>query len=263
MRKRGEMIGEFSKNKSGQVTLFIIIGIVIVVAGLLIYFFYPQIKTSLGLEVKSPNNYMQDCLQDKLKIVVDKMSIQGGAVNPTNYISYKDQKIQFLCYVGEYYKPCVMQNSYLQGAIESEIKSNIESPAKLCFDDMKKSYESAGYNVDIGQEKMIVQILPKKVALIFNNSMTLSRGTESKRFVGFHVILNNNIYELTSIAESILNWEAQYGDVETMTYMSFYKDLKVEKYKQTDGSKIYILTNRNTGDKFQFATRSYAFPAGY
>ena len=75
--------------------------------------------------------------------------------------------------------------------------------------------------------------------------------------------MNNNIYELTSIAESILNWEAQYGDVETMTYMSFYKDLKVEKYKQTDGSKIYILTNRNTGDKFQFATRSYAFPAGY
>jgi len=77
------------------------------------------------------------------------------------------------------------------------------------------------------------------------------------------VILNNNLYELVSIVNSILNWEARYGDSETTIYMNYYHDLKVEKKKQSDGSTIYILTDRNTLDKFQFASRSVAWPPGY
>jgi hypothetical protein len=42
----------------------------------------------------------------------------------------------------------------------------------------------------------------------------------------------------------------------------YYHDLKVEKKKQIDETSIYILTNRDTGEKFQFASRSYAFPPG-
>jgi len=75
--------------------------------------------------------------------------------------------------------------------------------------------------------------------------------------------VNNNIYELSAIAESILNSEADYGDVEVTVYMDYYTDLKVEKQKQSEGTTIYILTDRNTGDKFQFASRSIVWPPGY
>ena len=44
--------------------------------------------------------------------------------------------------------------------------------------------------------------------------------------------------------------------------MNYYHDLKVEKNKQTDGSTIYILTERDTENKFQFASRSVAWPPG-
>ena len=76
-------------------------------------------------------------------------------------------------------------------------------------------------------------------------------------------MLDNNLYELASIAESIVEWEATYGDSETTTYMNYYHDLKVEKKKQTDGTTIYIVTNRDTRNKFQFASRSVAWPPGY
>jgi len=45
--------------------------------------------------------------------------------------------------------------------------------------------------------------------------------------------------------------------------MTYYRDLKVEKKKQTDGSTVYILTKMDSGDKFQFASRSVAWPPGY
>ena len=35
------------------------------------------------------------------------------------------------------------------------------------------------------------------------------------------------------------------------------------KIVMTEGSKIYILTNTKTKDKFTFATRSLSWPAGY
>ena len=64
------------------------------------------------------------------------------------------------------------------------------------------------------------------------------------------------------ISSSILNWEARYGDSETMNYMIYYPSIKVEKKKQGDGSTVYIITDRLDLDKFMFASRSMALPAG-
>ena len=92
--------------------------------------------------------------------------------------------------------------------------------------------------------------------------MSLTKG-DASNYDAFRVVVDNNLYELVSIANSILNWEASYGDAETTTYMNYYHDLKVEKKKQSDGSTVYILTDRNTEEKFQFASRSVAWPPGY
>jgi len=45
--------------------------------------------------------------------------------------------------------------------------------------------------------------------------------------------------------------------------MTYYSDLRVDKNLRDDGTKIYIITDRNTGNKFQFASRSLVFPPGF
>ena len=126
---------------------------------------------------------------------------------------------------------------------------------------MKKSLENQGYDVNLKKGDTVVELLPKKISATFNSELTLTKDS-AKRYEKINVVLNNNLYELTSIADSILNWEARYGNAETTLYMNYYRDLKVEKLLQGDGSKIYILTDRNSGDKFQFATRSVVMPPG-
>lgn len=247
--------------KKGQLTIFIIIAVVVVALGVMVYFFVPQIRTGLGVSTNNPILYMQNCVKEKVETTVNQLSIQGGSSNPQKYLLHNDQKIEYLCYTEEYYTTCVMQQPLLKQHIESEIKTEISSEVNSCLDSMKQSFERQGYEVNLVKGNTDVELVPNKIQIILQNSLTLTR-EGSERYDNITVEIDKSTYELVSIANSILNMEARYGDSETTIYMDYYRDIKVEKNKQTDGSKIYILTDRNTGDKFQFATRSVAWPPG-
>ncbi len=253
---------KIGQNKEGQVTIFIIIAIVIVALGILIYMFYPEIKSTIGVETKNPSAYLQDCLEPDIKNSIEELALQGGSINPPHYIMYNGKRIEYLCYTNEYHKACVMQQPLLDNHIEEEIKNNIQKKAKECLNSLKESYENRNYQVNLKQGDIKVELIPKRILVKLNYPMTLSK-ENTETHDSFDVIVNNNIYELVSIANSILNWEANYGDAETTLYMNAYHDLKVEKLKQTEGSIIYILTDRNNLNKFQFASRSFAWPPGY
>jgi len=260
MLKRGD--------KKGQVTIFIILAIVVVVLGSLIYFFYDDIKISLGLEAEPPKIFLENCLNEDMQTAVDRLSLQGGYLDPQHYVMYSGEKVPYLCYTNEYYKLCVMQQPMLKQSIETQIEEYIQGRVNFCLEDLKTNYENAGYEVQLSQGETKVELLPKRIATSFSHNLVLKKG-ENTQIYGeesgreINIFLNNNIYELISIANSILATEAIAGDTEITTYMDYYHDLKVEKKRQSDGTKIYILTDRNTGDKFMFATRSLAFPPGY
>ncbi len=253
--------------KRGQITIFVIIVLLIVGFAVLIYVFYPKISVALGFGAQSPQGYLETCINDDFKEKVSVISSQGGSLNPENYFLYEGDKIEYLCYTEEYYKTCVMQKPLLKNSVENEIKAGIKDKVNECIGKLKNNYESKGYEVTMSEGDFSVELLPKRVVISFDKQITLRKGEDVQSFGGdkkkLNVVFNNNFYELTSIASSILNSEASYGDAETTVYMDFYHDLKVEKYKQTDGTKIYILTDRNDGNKFQFATRSVAWPPGY
>jgi hypothetical protein len=249
-------------NKSGQVTIFIIIAIIIVAAGILIYSFYPKIKTSLGTQQQNPPSFIQSCIENDIKSAVNNLSVQGGNIIPDNYIIYNNSKVQFLCYTSEYYRSCIVQQPMLKQHIESEIKKQIEKNVDACFTSMRESYVKQGYTVDLKSGNKTIELLPNKIVSTFNYSLTLTKGQDVKKYNSFVVMLDNNLYELVAIANSILAWEATYGNSESTTYMTYYHDLKVESKSLTNG-KVYTLTERDTQNKFQFAVRSQIWPAGY
>lgn len=249
------------RNKRGQITIFVIIGILIVAFAFAIYYFYPQIKSAITGETLNPSSYLQSCIEDDLNSAVKTISAQGGSMNPEHYLLYQSQRVEYLCYTSEYYKTCVMQQPLLKRHVESEISRVISTKAEECFASLEENYKNSGYEVDIKKGKISVELLPKRVSVNFNSTMSV-RKESAQRYTDIRASITNNLYELVSIATSILNFETSYGDSETTIYMNYYHDLKVEKIKQEEGSKIYILTDRNNGNKFQFATRSLAWPPG-
>jgi len=235
------------------------LGLIILFLAFAIYYFYPQIKSMITGETFNPSSYLQNCIEEDLKINLKTASTQGGSLSPEHYILYQGERIEYLCYTNEYYKTCVMQQPMLKNHIEKEIESALSAKAEECLTSLEQAYERRGYNVNINKGQISVELLPKRVSLDFNSTITVEK-ENSQVYTNIRVSTLNNLYELISIATSILNYETNYGDSETTIYMNYYHDLKVEKIKKEEGSKIYILTDRNDGNKFQFATRSLAWP---
>lgn len=277
----------FSKNRKGQVTIFIILGIIIVGAAALIYALYPQIKSTF-LGVSDPQSYIQSCMQNEIRNTISNLSLQGGSMSPQNYFPYYNDfslqnnglyraglyHVEYLCYNNQYYLPCVMQEPLLEQHVESEIQKNIQTVANSCFSSLQSSYESKGYSANLVTGTTAVSILPGRVVVTFNNQLTLTKDT-SQRYQQFQVLINSNLYDFIVITTSILNWEAAYGDAPTQNYMIYYHNLIVQKEqvgaendpnaggRDTDGTKVYILTDLNTGTVFQFATRGFVMPPGF
>jgi len=250
------------KERKGQTTIFVIIAVAIVAVALLIFLFYPNIKGFFSGESESPYQMFESCIIDDVTETINFLSLQGGSIEPGHYIVYNGENIEYLCYTNEFYKSCVMQQPMLKNHVEEEIKFEIKNKADECFSKVKESYEKKGYGVSLRSGETEVELLPKRIVISFNHTVSLVKG-DTETYNEFKVVLNNNLYELVSITNSILNFEARYGDAETTTYMNYYHDLKVEKKKQIEGSTIYILSDRNNENKFQFASRSMPWPTGY
>ena len=123
--------------KTGQVTIFIIIGVLIVALAVLIYLLFPNINQSQKFDSENPSSFIQSCLEDKIKESIDILSPQGGEIDPPKYFLYQGEKISYVCYTNQYYDTCVVQKPLLDRFVENEIKEYINLEVQSCFNSLK------------------------------------------------------------------------------------------------------------------------------
>ena len=116
MFKRG-----WINNKRGQVTIFIIIGILIVAGVVLFFVLRPEIDITKEKAIKKPQTYIHSCIKPELEKVVNKISLQGGSLEPSPSTVYRGEKIAYLCYVDVPYYECIVQQPFLKTHIKKEI----------------------------------------------------------------------------------------------------------------------------------------------
>ncbi len=250
--------------KRGQITIFVIIAVLVVAAAVLFYLAYPQIRASFGGETQSPEQTLNACISAPLTERLTTIGLQGGSMNPQFAFTFPDgTKTEYLCYTYEFYKTCSVQQPLLKEHIERELKSAISSTVSGCVDELKQNLESQGYEVSIRNKDFTLELYPQNVIINLTSPILLRKADTQTNLPSVTILIRNNLYELVSIAESIINYEAELGDSETTIYMNYYPNLKVEKVKQSDGTKIYTLTNRESNQQFRFASRSLSWPPGY
>ncbi len=242
--------------KRGQVTIFIIIAVLIIGIVALVYFLLPKANTGTTFDTKNPQAFMQSCLKDSFSSLVKNISLHGGSLSPEFYSLYQGERVEYLCYTNENFKnECVIQQPLLIQHIESEIKKGIAPDVDSCFTNLQENYKADGYAVEPTNGIVNVSLLPGKIMLnLTDYALTVSK-SETSRYDAFSVALNNNLYELAVIANNMVDWESVNGNAPVNMYMSS-RQVWIDRSDQEDGTKIYIITDQNTGDKFQFASRS-------
>lgn len=248
--------------KKGQVTIFIILAIFIVIFSILIFLFFPKIDSALGITPKNPFDKMKECVAPAVENGLEKLSAQGGLMDPELFYEYNGEKLAYLCYTTENYKTCVMQTGILINTFQEELKREVESVSRECLNQLEEEFKRKGYDVKMRSGEVDVEVFPKNIVIKYSNELELTKG-EKDVYNGFQISFRSEIYDLLMIATSILEHETFFGDSEISSYMDAYRNLKVEKKKQAEGTKVYMLTNTKNKEKFNFATRSLAWPPGY
>jgi len=247
-------------NKRGQLTIFIIVAVVIL-SVILVLLFYPKIKVAISGDL-NPDSYLAKCIEPAIKPKLDLMAKQGGYLNPEGFLFYQNTRIKYLCYTPEFYKVCQVQQPMIKAHVEQELTKVVADKAKICMDNLKKEYESRGYSVMVGKSDYKVEMVPGKIRINFEMPMSITKET-TQTYKEFNADLNSQMYDLLMIAQSIVEFESTLGDSETLIYMQYYPDLRVDKTKLSDGTKVYKLTNVVTKESFTFASRSLSWPPGY
>ncbi|MCK5321460.1 hypothetical protein KAJ38_02685 [Candidatus Pacearchaeota archaeon] len=241
--------------KKGQVTLFIIMAIMIV-SVVLIFFLWakPTYLSETGKELGFEN-----CIRDAIGPVIDELGENAGFVNTGFSYPYGGQEFVYLCYTNEYYKTCTVQVPFLRTNFQEQIEKVMKEKIKVCYDNSIEDLKSQGYSVTSGDVDYEMLIEPSVVRVEIDAPTTVG----SQKFARFNVKVNSPIYEMVMISTSILQSEAKYGDSDISEMMRFYPEYIIDKIKREDGTTIYILESKLFGTKFQFASRSLAWPAGY
>ncbi|HLC31719.1 MAG TPA: hypothetical protein VJK51_03550 [Candidatus Nanoarchaeia archaeon] len=248
-------------NKRGQLTLILIVGIALV-AVLLVFFLYPRIKTTTT-SAFTPTGFLESCLEPAITPALDIVTKQGGSMRPEGFFLYGGEKVQYLCYTSDYYKTCVVQQPFVKNQVEQELTVVMQGKTRECMGKLKEEYESRGYQVSGGTGSSQVAFIPGSMNIEMSAPLSVSKGEEKQNFKGFTVKRTSELYDLLLLSSSIVEYESTLGDSEVTLFMQYYPDLKIEKMKLSDGTKIYTLTNVVTNERFRFASRSLSWPPGY
>ena len=247
-------------DKRGQITIFIILALAIVFVLVLILIEKPNFSAITNPQ--TPLDSIKQCALDALTNSTQLIMSQGGMANPDNYFIYNGTKIEYLCYSSEYYQKCVMQKPLIKESVENELAKDLTPKIIDCINSQKSSLQRKGYSVSYNRvPNVTVQLIPGNILVDIESDLKITKD-KTESYKSIKIEKTSKLYELTMITSSIMNWEAQYGEAEIMNYMMYYPTLRVEKEKQSDGTTIYILTDKTTNEQFVFAVRSVITPVG-
>lgn len=256
--------------KGGQVTIFIIAGIVIVSAVLLFFLFRSGVKIpgiGIGKET-SPPSFLELCIKDKVKEAVNILSSQGGYINPSLYKSFKFKdenlpiNISYLCYNQANYLPCANQEPMLIKHLEEEIYNYIFDYVGNCFDELTSSLDKQGYSVDTKYEGFEIDLEEKKIIIDIDGELILTKSGETTKQEDFRVIISSRLYDLSLVVQEIINKEATTCEFNNYD-MSKYREFNINKYRTSDSSVIYKVKHEDSEEEFRFAVRGCVMPPGF
>lgn len=213
--------------KRGQVTIFIIAGIIVLLAIAFLFFARGKISEAFSSSVnveKQTNQKMREiqgifekCIVDEgSKVVFDFMKNGGSFGDMESYLEYHTEKIRFLCQPIADSDGC-MASPLVVSKIEKELGGKIGYEVGICAEDKIRagsfdvSYDinSISANVSVADENILVNVvLP----------VTVSKGDFSLKKDLFSERVNVKLKRIIDGVNDVLASESRFGGFDATGY---------------------------------------------
>jgi len=260
------------KIKRAQVTIFIIVGLLIVSA-IVLFFLYKQntLPGISGGKETNPHVFLQSCIEEKVQEGVDIMLSQGGYINnPLNKtfrFEYETEfsDISYLCYNQNYYNPCINQEPLLIQHLKKEIKNYISDDVDDCWNELESILiEKEGYLVSARYRggDFDIDLVPGDVVIDINGELTLTKSEETTTRKDFKIFVPTKMYDLALVVQEIVSQEGRFCNFDHLGYMLIYSKFDINKFRTGKSTIIYTVQDKSTQEKYKFAVRSCVIPPG-
>ncbi|MCX8147123.1 MAG: hypothetical protein N3D84_01500, partial [Candidatus Woesearchaeota archaeon] len=248
--------------KKGQITPFIIIGLVllIIIAAIVnINYIYRTSPIQLkGEEMSGPkltgiiSRYVEGCINKEAVEPIIRIGMQGGDLWPQqpNFLYYYGTKVSYLCYVEGLDPSWDCVNSMLtKQKMEFQLSRELERRLKKCID--LSEFKIFADNVNAGELKVNVTIAKDDVVVFVKYPINMTYEDYSISISDFSSKLNYPLGRLYLLSQDIVNEEIELGSFNIEKFVREKgMDVVIERHRPYPDI-VYILKRENY--TFQFA----------
>ena len=250
-------------NKRGQVTIFILLGLLIIaIIGLVYFLRQPNINITniITTRTVSLKDNVNDCLKKTSNEGLTLIGKQGGDISPNFYLNYCNKEtcdqVAYLCYV-DGYNSCTNLRPFLDEHIKDELKQYVEKNIKSCIN--LDNWRNIGYEVNEDDVNVNVEIGERNVLVLMDYDISIIKDQVTQSENKFSQSLPVPIGLITQATKDIVASEIARGDFfDQPFYIKHRGEIVVVKTFVGD-SKIYEIKIRDLNDPLQYVPYEFKF----
>ena len=239
--------------KRGQVTIFIIIGIIIVSVSGIGYYLIKNSGTDApkSQEGEAVYNYIQKCIKDSAANSAYIFGFQQGYYSaPGKALDTPDTSVAYFYYLG---KNIVPSNSFFEEQFSKIMQEEILFE---CTD--FSDFENIGYSISYGSPKVDVSINEKSADMKIDFPITIN-GNNTESFSKFEYSLPFRIGHIIDVSRNLVEELVKNPSSIDLTLL-LNQDVKVSVVDYDKCNQIYVINDEKS--KFSNEDSDYAFSFG-
>lgn len=197
--------------KRGQLTVFVILALAIVVGIVLFFVFRSSVEVEgLSQDLRPAYDYYLSCIEDQTRLAIDVAGTQGGRIYTGNYIPGSDfapfsNHLNFLGNSVPYWyyvsgNGFVRENVPSKADIEEDIEQFVGENLVNCDFDR---FVAQGYDVSFENPDVDVNIEESRVTVTVNSDFDVSRGEDAASLQSHSVEVDSKLGKFYSMAREI------------------------------------------------------------
>jgi len=240
-------------SKTAQVTIFIILGIVIVgVVGGVFYFMNESKKSSEAYFSSAEVNPLIENLYSEImschyavsEMALDEIAVHGGYYNAPSESYDLESFVPYYYFEGKYLIPS-------KSKIEKELGKYVDDNFNDCFEVIESEGGSEGFELDYRKPRTKVDIGSGKVEFNSDLRINIEKGGH---IINYELekhpsVVDSKLYEIYEVAEYITNSHKEDSAMYCITCLSDFteeRDLYVDLIPASEVLSVVVITDNST-----------------
>ncbi len=253
--------------KKGQVTVFVLLGLALLFALAMLFYFRGKIVLNASPEAIEADltgqmatlqsTIIEPCLSKETTTLTQKLLVQGGSLLPTSVIQTQGKKFTVLCQSISGSSHCLRTPLVLY-SFEQLMNTELSKKISSCFD--LSSYEGRNdFTFTAGDPVVNVSIHPSRVIVDLAFPVQLQRGNITVSKSQFGKVVNVPFGDLVKGANDILDSESSTGTFDPSSYSLLHLGIYRIVVSKPYPDRVYDLSLRAyPEDHFLFAVTGVA-----